>query len=199
MHEIISTIAADPVAFLSQHILYCTSSFPSAKYNIKSVDYDFGSTKGMNGEMGSICLIELQTTSKFSINSGEVAWLKYRPRGTVTLDLYGITSAHLILTDRLTGCSFGFMRWKTGGVRIAHANHQTIEGNIDVEANRMAMVGYNSVKKSSYVKQDTGILGEETGIVYGVWHNKKWNFYLQKLKGFAPGCPEIVSVDLIPG
>lgn len=199
MHEIISEIAANPIDFLSQHVLFCNSAFPSAKYNIKSADSDFGSVKGMNGQMGSIYLIELQATSKYSINSGELAWLKYRPGATTTLDLYGITSAHLILTDKLTGCSFGFMRWRTGGVRIAHANHQTIGGDIDVEANRLAMVGYNSIKKSSYIKQNTGVLGAEAGLTYGVWHNKKWNFYLQRLKDFAGGYGEIVSVEIIPG
>ncbi|MBV5336246.1 hypothetical protein JZU48_04485, partial [bacterium] len=54
-------------------------------------------------------------------NTGSIAWLKYLPGHVTTLNVYAHSTARLILTDQLTGCSFGVMKGNLWS-RVVHSN-----------------------------------------------------------------------------
>ncbi|CAO3439066.1 hypothetical protein [Azospirillum doebereinerae] len=158
MVEVIEQLVADPSKFLKKHAIIAYNYPPSNKYNVEVVAHNEDAIDGVqHGTRGDSTYIKFVSGGKY-INTGDVAWLKYEDNRTTTLDLYFATSARVVLTDQLTGCSFGVMKWKTGGIRVAHANLKS-GGSIDAGKNDRTLAGYRSFHKRNYIKGSNEMLG----------------------------------------
>lgn len=192
MADVLDELIANPVAFLSKNIIQNYNS-PASGLCDGAVEATMeGRVRSADGKsMGDLTFLTLTpTTSK----TARIAWLKYNDNMTTTLDVGFWTSAKVIMTDLLTGCSVGIKRFKLGGLRIVHSNLKA-NGQIDVNANATALTGFDiQLHKAGYITGTNDSLGAECCLVYGVAGTFGWTFYAQILRNFAGGNGEVNKV-----
>ncbi|MGF7175777.1 hypothetical protein [Azospirillum doebereinerae] len=192
MADAIDDLIANPTAFLSKNVIENYDS-PASGLCDGSVEAVMkGHVRSADGHsMGNLTYLSLTPTAS---KTARIAWLKYNDNMTTTLDVGFWTSAKVVMTNLLTGCSFGVKRFKMGGIRIAHSNLKTA-GQINVAANATALTGYGvQLHKAGYITGTNDSLGAECCIVYGVAGTFGWTFYAQILRNYSGGYGEVNRV-----
>ncbi len=133
-----------PRDFLKMNLLVMRGVLPTARgiYNFKITDMSGTDTPAQERWL---CSRKSKHWWKrdYAIHVWEVRWdqtgsrgsaayhLPYEPgtlrRGTLP------STAPLMLTAEMTGCTFGVARFGNGQIDVCHANYQTEEGHIDVD------------------------------------------------------------------
>ncbi|CAO3429823.1 hypothetical protein [Azospirillum doebereinerae] len=192
MADAIDDLIANPTAFLSKNVIENYNS-PASGLCDGSVEAVMkGHVRSADGNsMGNLTYLTLTPTAS---KTARVAWLKYDDNRTTTLDVGFWTSAKVVMTNLLTGCSFGVQRFRMGGIRIAHSNLKTA-GQINAAANATALTGYGvQLHKAGYITGTNESLGAECCIVYGVAGMFGWTFYAQMLRNYSGGYGEVNRV-----
>lgn len=192
MADALDELIADPMTFLSKNVIQNYNS-PASGLCDASVEATMeGRVQSADGHsMGDLTYLKLTPTAS---KTARIAWLKYNDNMTTTLDLGFWTSAKVVMTDLLTGCSVGVKRFRMGGIRIAHSNLKTA-GQIDVAANATALTGFDvQLHKAGYISGTNDSLGAECCLVYGVAGTFSWTFYAQILQNYLGGGGEVNRV-----
>ncbi|MCM8737965.1 hypothetical protein M5E06_27970 [Azospirillum sp. A1-3] len=192
MADVLDDLIADPMAFLSKNVIQNYNSPASGLCDASVAATMDDSIRSADGHsMGNLTYLTLNPTAA---KTAKVAWLKYNDNMTTTLDVGFWTSAKVIMTDLLTGCSVGIKRFRLGGLRIAHSNLKT-GGQINVAANATALTGFDiQLHKAGYITGTNDSLGAECCLVYGVAGTFSWTFYAQILRNYSGGNGEVHRV-----